>query len=139
MNRIFHYLPALVLLSLVIMVSGCQKSGSDSNQSSDVVPEKTVKAVTEVTLDKTSLTLKAGQSATLTASVKPDDATDKSVTWSTSDPSVATVSEGTVTALKVGTATITAKAGDKTAACSVTVESTSSGDLEDTGEEDIDL
>ena len=80
--------------------------------------------VTSVTLDKTSASLKAGETVTLTATVKPDDATDKTVTWSTSDASVATVSNGVVIANKVGSATITAKAGDKTATCAITVVAT---------------
>ena len=82
--------------------------------------------VTSVTLNKTTASLKAGETVTLTATVKPDDATDKTVTWSTSDASVATVSDGVVTAKKMGSATITAKAGDKTATCAVTVVATGS-------------
>ena len=78
--------------------------------------------VTSVTLNQTSAQLKAGETVTLTATVNPDDATDKTVTWSTTDATVATVSNGVVTAKKVGTATITAKAGDKTATCAITVE-----------------
>ena len=78
-------------------------------------------AVTEVTLNKTELSLKEGESETLTATVKPDDATDKTVTWSTSNANVATVDNGKVTAVKAGSATITAKAGDVSASCVVTV------------------
>ena len=78
--------------------------------------------VSSVTLNKTSLALIKGQSETLTATVKPDDATDKKVTWSSSNTSVATVDQnGKVTAVGGGSATITAKAGDKQATCSVTV------------------
>ena len=80
--------------------------------------------VTSVTLDKTTASLRAGETVTLTATVNPSDATDKTVTWTTSDQSVATVSNGVVTAKKVGTATITAKAGDKTATCQITVVAT---------------
>ena len=80
--------------------------------------------VTSVTLNRTSATLKVNETVTLTATVKPDNATDKTVTWSTSDASVASVSNGVVTAKKVGTATITAKAGDKSATCAVTVAAT---------------
>ena len=74
-----------------------------------------------VTLDKATLTLAVGETATLTATVKPDDATDKNVTWTSSDESVAKVADGRVTAVKAGKATITAKCGDKTAECVVTV------------------
>ena len=74
-----------------------------------------------VTLDKTTLSLAVGESATLTAMVKPDDATDKNVTWTSSDESVAKVADGKVTAVKSGKATITAKCGGKTAECAVTV------------------
>lgn len=74
-----------------------------------------------ITLDKTSLSLVVGETAQLTATVKPDDATDKNVAWASSDESVAKVSNGKVTAVKSGKATITAKCGDKIAECAVTV------------------
>ena len=97
------------------------KAGSKSATCS-VTVEKPFIAVTSVTLDKTTLELTEGDEATLTATVKPDDATDKTVTWSSSDTAVATVKDGKVTAVKAGTATITSKAGEKTATCSVKVE-----------------
>jgi len=97
------------------------KAGDKSATCSITVVET---PVTSVTLNKTSASLKAGETVTLTATVKPDNATDKTVTWSTSDSGVATVSNGVVTAVKVGTATITAKAGEKTATCSITVVET---------------
>lgn len=79
-------------------------------------------AVTAVTLDKTELTLTAGVTYQLTATVTPANATDADVTWSSSDESVAKVDgTGLVTTVADGTATITAKAGDKTAICTVTV------------------
>ena len=84
--------------------------------------ESAAVAVTGVSLDKDTLELTAGgDSATLRASVAPDDATDKTVTWESSDTSVATVADGVVTPVAAGTATITAKAGDETATCAVTV------------------
>ena len=85
------------------------------------VNKKTI-PVSSVTLNKTSLTLVEGESFKLTATVSPSDATDPTVTWSSSDPSVATVSGGEVTAVKPGSATVTAKSGDKSATCAVTVE-----------------
>lgn len=80
-------------------------------------------AVTGVQLDRATMTLKAGDNDTLIATVSPEDATDNSVTWTTSDPAVATVENGVVTAVAVGTATITATTtdGNKTATCTVTV------------------
>ncbi len=81
---------------------------------------KTVE-VESVTLDKTAVTLDVGASTRLTATVAPSDATNKTVTWSSSDASVATVSDGTVTAVAEGTTTVTATAGGKSATCTVTV------------------
>ena len=81
-------------------------------------------AVTRIDLNKTYLNLMVGDTETLVATVQPDDATDKTVIWTSSETSVASVSEtGKVTALKVGTSTITAKAEEKTRMCSVTVRS----------------
>ena len=84
------------------------------------VAPKTIDVVS-ITLSKTELTLTEGDSETITASVKPDDATDRNVTWSSSDDSIATVEDGIVNAVKEGMATIIAKAGEKTAMCMVMV------------------
>jgi len=80
-------------------------------------------AVTGVTLDKSSLSGQVGGSGALTATVSPANATNKSVTWSSSNPSVATVANGTVNYLGAGTCTITATTDDGgyQASCSVTV------------------
>lgn len=89
-----------------------------------VVPEGNLVAVTGVTLDQPELTLKIGRNATLTATVAPEEATDKGVTWSSDDETVATVdSDGVVTAVAEGTATVTVTTDDggKTASCAVTV------------------
>ena len=94
----------------------------DKTATCKVTVEKKVIAVESVELDKSELELTEGDSATLVATVKPDDATDKTVTWSSSDPEVATVENGAVTAVKEGTATITVKAGEKSATCVVTVK-----------------
>lgn len=80
--------------------------------------------VTGVSLDKTTLTLAVNDTGKLTATVTPDNATNKNVTWKSSNTSVATVSaDGTVTAKNAGTATITVTTADggKTATCTVTV------------------
>ncbi len=83
------------------------------------------KPVTSITLSKTSLSLKVGATETLTATVLPSDASNKAVTWKSSNTAVATVStSGKVTAVASGTATITATAQDgsgKSGSCSVTV------------------
>ena len=80
-------------------------------------------SVSGVSLNKTSLTLEAGETAALTATVTPANAANKSVTWSSSDTTVATVADGVVTAVAAGTATITVTTADggKTATCTVTV------------------
>lgn len=85
-----------------------------------VDPTATTVAVTGVTLSQTALSLALGGSATLTATVSPENATDAAVTWTSSDETVATVSGGVVTLLQTGTATITAAAGGVSAACTVT-------------------
>ena len=87
-----------------------------------VTVEKTIVAVTEVTLDRTSLTLKVNETFTLSATVAPENATDKAVKWTTSDSGVVRVSNGTVTSVGEGTAKITAAAGGKSASCTVTVK-----------------
>ena len=76
-----------------------------------------------VTLSQNSLTLTVGQSQPLLASVVPTDAANKNITWTTSAASIATVNNGTVTAVAAGQATITATSADggKTATCTVTV------------------
>lgn len=82
-------------------------------------------AVTSVTLNRSALSLKVGQTGKLSATVLPASATDKTVAWSSSKPDVASVSSnGTVTAIKAGTAVITAKTTNgKSASCTVTVTS----------------
>ena len=78
--------------------------------------------VESVTLDKETLDLKEGETATLTATVLPEDATDKTVSWKSTNPDVATVDgEGNVTAILAGQASITASSGGKEASCQVTV------------------
>lgn len=89
----------------------------------------TVKAkavnVTDVSLDRTELTLTEGEAETLTATVRPDNADNRKVTWSSDKTDVATVGgDGRVTAVKAGEAvvTVTTEDGGKTATCKVTVK-----------------
>lgn len=89
--------------------------------------------VSSVTLNKTALSLTKGGTDTLTASVLPAEATEKTVNWSVSPEGVVTLSNTTgssvtVTAAAAGECTITAAAGGKTATCAVTVAADSSGD-----------
>ena len=84
---------------------------------------------TGVTLDKTALSLTEGESATLTATVEPENATDKAIVWTSSDNAVATVENGVVTAVKAGTATITAACGAAADTCTVAVTAAPAGPL----------
>lgn len=78
--------------------------------------------VESVALNKTALALTVGGSETLTATILPENAANKNVTWTSSDPAVATVVDGKVTALAAGNSTITVKTvNGKTATCIVTV------------------
>ncbi len=104
--------------STVTIQCGTIKQSFTVNQ--DAAAPQTV-AVESVTLNKTELTLEPSGTETLTATVAPENATDKTVTWTTSNASVATVVDGLVTAVEEGTAIIQASAGDKTAKCEVTV------------------
>jgi len=88
----------------------------------------TVIPISSVSLNKADLFLTEGESESLIVTVKPDNATDKTVTWTSSKESVATVDRnGKVEAVGVGIATITAKAGELTANCDVKVSESSGG------------
>lgn len=114
-------------------------TGSSSNQSkyiyiygTDITvtyTEPSVIHVTGVALDKSTDTVTVGNTTTLTATVSPSNAADKSVTWSTSNSSVATVSGGVVTGVAAGTAiiTVTTTDGGFTDTCTVTVSSGGGG------------
>ena len=91
--------------------------------------------VSSISLDKTSLELKMGETFQLTARVNPEDATNKSLTWSINKPSVATVNQdGLVTGISSGQAIITVTSSNgKNATCivSVTISSIDGGKIED--------
>lgn len=76
----------------------------------------------EISLSKAETTIAKGETETLKVIYNPEDTTDdKTVIWSSSNPEIASVKDGVVTAIKAGTTEITAKVGDKTAVCKVTV------------------
>ena len=91
-----------------------------NNNCFDYVP---IVDVTGISLNKSTMMLEKDSTSTLTATVKPVDATNKNVIWTSDDEAVATVSDGVVTAVSPGEATITAKTedGQFTATCKVTV------------------
>ena len=78
--------------------------------------------VTSISLSHISSTLAKGELLTLTATITPSNATDNTVTWTTSNSAVATVENGVVTAVAPGTATITARAGDCSTTCKIIVK-----------------
>ena len=89
------------------------------------IEKQTTVDVTSVSLDKTSASVNVGSTVKLTATVAPSNATDPTITWSSSNTSVATVSNGTVTGKSAGTATIKATSSNgKSAQATITVKST---------------
>ena len=106
--------------------------------SCSVTVNERIYPVISVTLDKTSVELKKGETVILTAAVAPKNATNKNVIWSSSDSSTAKVENGVVTAVESGTATITVTTedGNLKASCVVTVKRENDfniGDWEDDG------
>ena len=95
----------------------------DISATCTVTVKPKVIAVESVSLDKSSLTITEGREASLTVTVKPENATNRNVTWTSSDENIASVEAGIITALKAGSATISAVSedGGKTAECKVTV------------------
>ena len=103
-----------IAISPTFISTGC---GSSNNNPSVIHP-------TSVTLDKKDLFIEVGAKQKLTATVKPDNATNKSVTWSSADEKIANVDKnGNVTGVKEGTTTVTVKTtdGSLTSTCNVTV------------------
>lgn len=104
------------------------ETGADNEQLSianiHCLDDVTTIPVTGITLSKSAITLRAGDTEILAAIIDPANATDQTVTWSSSDNDVAAVSNGVVSAKDAGTAVITATANDGglQAACTVTVD-----------------
>jgi hypothetical protein len=105
---------AFIAFAAASLFTACSKKDNPA-------PAPTV-AVTDLTLNKTTLSLAVGASETLAATVTPPDATNKTVAWQSAAPTVAKVdSAGKITAIAPGSATIIASSGGKTANCVVTV------------------
>lgn len=130
----------LLVLSaaLMLVLCGCQPKGNDfvpdDNPGGDVTPD--VVHVTSVSLNQTSATLNIGDTLTLQATVLPENATNKGISWSASNGNVS-VDDGLVTALQAGTATVTATSldGSITASCDITVNAEAVEETINFGEE----
>ena len=109
-----------------VTITASATDGSNCSASCNVVITKKIIKAESIKLSDTNITLETGKTTTVTATVLPLDANDQTVSWSSSDTSVATVSStGTITAVKAGNAVITctANGGDNvTAICAVTVK-----------------
>lgn len=128
MKKMLRIAAALAALLAMTNFIGCKNDDDDGG-------DETV-AVTEVKITSTVKEVTAGETITLTAAVSPENATNKTVTWTSSDTAIATVdSTGKVTGVVAGTAKITAKAGEKTATVEVTVKAaaTSGGETGGSG------
>ncbi|MFR1495471.1 MAG: Ig-like domain-containing protein [Faecalibacterium sp.] len=102
--------------SMQAQLNALRTEWSSNGGGSDEIP------VQSVSLSSSVLTLNEGESKALTATVLPADATNKIVIWTVTPTGIATVVNGTVTASKAGSCTVTAMAGGKSASCTVTVK-----------------
>lgn len=132
-----------VLTAIALFGSAFTACKSDDDGDDDV-------SVTGVSLDKTSAELEVGGTLALTKTIEPANATNQNVSWNSSAENVATVANGTVTAVAVGSAVITVKTADggKEATCTITVkektsgsegEGGSSGGSDDTGDMKVEI
>ena len=105
------------------IITAATEDGAKTANCTITVAPKVVNVV-EITLNKEQISIKEGETEVLTAIIEPTNATNKNVTWTSSNEEIATVDGGVVTAKKAGTAiiTVTTEDGAKTANCTVTVE-----------------
>lgn len=127
MKKMLRIAAALTALLAMTNFIGCK---NDDDDDGDVAVEKV-----EITSTSTTNEVEIGKTITLTAKVSPENATSKTVTWTSDNNEVATVKDGVVTGVKAGEATITANAGGKTATVKVTVKAaaTSGGETGGSG------
>ena len=118
--RRYFYNFGFIFLALALSCA-CTKSSPDTPDTPDDPSDETVE-VSDVTLDRNSYEMFVGETFTLEATLLPEDADDKTVTWSSSDEGILTVEDGLVTAVAAGTATVTAQAGEASDVCEVVVK-----------------
>jgi len=123
--KLFRIVSIAALIACAVV--SCEMVGGETTEKPKDPPTSTPTRVTGVSLSKSSASLTVGDTTTLIATVSPSTADNKSVTWSTSDASKATVRSGIVKGVAKGTAkiTVTAADGGYTATCNVTVRSAS--------------
>ncbi len=124
MRKLFETIILVAAVISAAMFTGCKKDEPTGPNGGNGGGGNQTVSVTSVSLGRSTLNMIEGDSETLTATVFPDNATDKAVSWKSSNTGVATVDgSGKVSAVKAGTATITVTTnnGSKTATCTVTV------------------
>ena len=121
-----------IAIFLLVLMGACTKGNNEP------IPDSPSITVSSVKLNKTSVTLSAGESVELAATISPENATDKTVSWTSSNTGVATVVDGKVTAVAAGTTIITALSNNGySATCHIVVVSKpDAGGSEGTGEEE---
>lgn len=121
-----------IAIFLLVLIGACTKGNNEP------IPDSPSITVSSVKLNKTSVTLSAGESVELAATISPENATDKTVSWTSSNTGVATVVDGKVTAVAAGTTIITALSNNGySATCHIAVVSKpDAGGSEGTGEEE---
>lgn len=123
-KRNYYLLSCLALLAMSVTACNAPTSRpSEGGHSGDHSQSQVETAVNGISLSYETLTMYKGKSATLKATVTPDTALNKEVTWTSSNISVATVNNGVITAISEGTTVITVKTseGGYTATCALTV------------------
>lgn len=131
MKKLWEVLTVLTALALFGSAFTACKTDDDGDVS-----------VMGVSLDNESIELEVGGTLTLTATIAPDTATNKNVSWKSDTEDVATVKDCAVTAVAAGNAviTVTTEDGGKTATCNITVtEKTSSSEEDETGDMNVEI
>lgn len=111
MKKLFNVIAAALATTMILATTGCPQPNNS---------QLTVE-VTSVTLSEAKVQVVVGKTVTVTATVTPENATNKTVTWTSDNAEVAKVENGVITGVKAGTAKVTAKAGTKDAVVDVTV------------------